>query len=120
MVVCRNVPKNQSPEKIMRAVWYEKTGSAHAVLMLGEPPTPQPAPGELRIRLAASGVNLADCNRRAGTSPMDAPLAVQLARWGGARVIATVGTFPLGDTAAVHKAVEAGGKRGTVVVTIGW
>src|SRR6202165_964591 len=84
----------------MRAVWYERTGRADEVLIVGEQPTPQPGPGEVRIRLAASGINPADCNRRAGNSPMEVPLviyAVQLARWGGARVIATVGTHHAED-----------------------
>jgi NADPH2:quinone reductase len=38
------------------------------VLQLGERPVPQPAPGEVRIRLLASGVNPADIYRRAGTN----------------------------------------------------
>jgi NADPH2:quinone reductase len=60
----------------MRAVWYEKPGPADEVLIFGEQPTPQAAPGELRIMLAASGVNPADCNRRSGQSPMEAPLVI--------------------------------------------
>jgi NADPH2:quinone reductase len=50
----------------MRAVWYERTGPAHAVLEHGEMPRPEPGPGEVRVRLAASGVNPSDCNRRGG------------------------------------------------------
>jgi NADPH2:quinone reductase len=52
----------------MRAVWYERTGPAAEVLRLGERPTPEPAPGEVRVRLHASGVNPADTYRRAGTA----------------------------------------------------
>src|ERR1700737_3563153 len=48
----------------MKAVWYERTG---AVLTVGEMPTPQAGPGEVRVRLEASGVNPADVGRRAGS-----------------------------------------------------
>lgn len=52
----------------MRAVWYDRHGPAAEVLQLGERPDPLPKPGELRVRLHASGVNPADTYRRAGTS----------------------------------------------------
>jgi NADPH2:quinone reductase len=52
----------------MRAVWYDRHGPAAEVLQIGERPDPVPAPGEVRIRLMASGVNPADTYRRAGTS----------------------------------------------------
>jgi NADPH:quinone reductase len=51
----------------VRAVWYERTGPAAEVLTFGEMPTPVAGPGEVRIRLEASGVNPADTYRRAGT-----------------------------------------------------
>ena len=50
----------------MKAVWYERTGAAPTVLTVGEMPTPDAAPGEVRIRLEASGVNPADVGRRGG------------------------------------------------------
>ena len=50
----------------MKAIWYDRQGSAAEVLQLGEMPTPQAGSGELRVRLHASGVNPSDCNRRAG------------------------------------------------------
>ena len=50
----------------MKAIWYDKQGRAEEVLEFGDLPTPQPAPGEVRVRLHASGVNPADANRRAG------------------------------------------------------
>src|SRR5271170_2532010 len=51
----------------MKAVWYERTGAAPTVLTVGEMPTPLAGPGEVRIRLEASGVNPADVGRRAGS-----------------------------------------------------
>ena len=50
----------------MKAVWYERTGAAPDVLTYGEMPTPVVGPGEVRVRLEASGVNPADVGRRAG------------------------------------------------------
>jgi NADPH:quinone reductase len=55
----------------MRAAWYEKQGSAKDVLTLGEMPDPHPAAGEVRIRIAASGINPGDIKKR----PSDLPSA---------------------------------------------
>jgi hypothetical protein len=52
--------RHRRVEKPMRAVWYERTGPADAVLTVGEQPTPQAGPGQVRVRLGASGVNPAD------------------------------------------------------------
>jgi NADPH2:quinone reductase len=60
----------------MRAVWYERHGAPYEVLVLGEMATPEPGPGEMRVRLAASGVNPADCYRRQGPGPMEFPRVV--------------------------------------------
>jgi NADPH:quinone reductase len=51
----------------MKAVWYERTGPAPEVLTFGEMPTPVAGPGEVRVRLEASGVNPADVTRRGGS-----------------------------------------------------
>jgi len=51
----------------MKAVWYERTGPATEVLTFGEMPTPVAGPGEVRVRLEASGVNPSDAARRGGT-----------------------------------------------------
>jgi NADPH2:quinone reductase len=51
----------------MKAVWYERTGAAVDVLNLGDIATPVAGPGEVRVRLEASGVNPADVGRRAGS-----------------------------------------------------
>jgi NADPH2:quinone reductase len=51
----------------MKAVWYERTGAAADVLSFGDMPTPVAGPGEVRVRLEASGVNPADVGRRSGS-----------------------------------------------------
>src|ERR1700710_1651971 len=51
----------------MKAVWYERTSAAPDVLTYGDMPAPVAAPGEVRVKLEASGVNPADAGRRAGS-----------------------------------------------------
>jgi NADPH:quinone reductase len=51
----------------VKAVWYERTGAAPDVLTFGEMPTPVAGPGEVRVRLEASGINPSDAGRRAGS-----------------------------------------------------
>jgi NADPH2:quinone reductase len=50
----------------MRAAYYERNGSAREVLRVGEVNTPQAGPGEVRVKLAASGVNPSDVKSRQG------------------------------------------------------
>jgi NADPH2:quinone reductase len=50
----------------MRAAYYEQNGPAHAVLKLGEVEMSRPGPGEVRIKLATSGVNPSDVKARSG------------------------------------------------------
>jgi NADPH2:quinone reductase len=52
----------------MRAAYYEQNGPANAVLKLGEVDTPRPGPGEVRVKLATSGVNPSDVKARSGTT----------------------------------------------------
>jgi NADPH:quinone reductase len=52
----------------MRAAFYEQNGSAREVLRLGEVETPHPGRGEVRVRLATSGVNPSDVKARSGTT----------------------------------------------------
>ena len=48
----------------MKAAWYEGQGAPADVLVVGEMPTPEPGPGEVRIRVAASGINPGDVKKR--------------------------------------------------------
>jgi len=50
----------------MRAAWYESQGTASEVLRVGELPTPEAGAGEVRVRLAYSGVNPGDTKKRRG------------------------------------------------------
>ena len=44
----------------MKAAWYERNGAARDVLVVGEMPKPLPGPGEVLVRVHASGVNPSD------------------------------------------------------------
>ena len=74
----------------MRAIWYDRQGSAREVLTAGELPTPTPAQGEALVRLLASGVNPADTYMRRGEAgPMPYPRIVTHSD--GAGVVEAVG-----------------------------
>src|SRR6266487_2063334 len=53
-------------EASTRAAYYEANGAAGNVLRVAELETPQPGRGEVRVRLAASGVNPSDVKSRTG------------------------------------------------------
>lgn len=55
----------------MRQVWITRHGPPD-VLQVKEAPDPSPKPGEVRVRVAAAGVNFADTSARIGLYP-DAP-----------------------------------------------
>ena len=52
----------------MQAACYGRNGAAREVLTVGEVQTPQPGPGEVRVKLAASGVNPSDVKSRQGST----------------------------------------------------
>jgi NADPH2:quinone reductase len=52
----------------MHAAYYEKNGPAREVLRVGEVETGTPGAGEVRVRLATSGVNPSDVKSRAGVN----------------------------------------------------
>jgi len=52
----------------MKVAYYEANGSAREVLRVADVETPQPGPGEVRVKLATSGVNPSDVKSRQGTA----------------------------------------------------
>jgi len=52
----------------MKAVCYERNGAAREVLKVCDVATPQPGAGEVRVKLAASGVNPSDVKSRQGAT----------------------------------------------------
>lgn len=56
----------------MRAATFSKTGPARDVFAVIDVPLPEPGPGEVRVRIATSGVNPSDVKRR-GAAPAGKP-----------------------------------------------
>lgn len=73
----------------MRAAMYRKLGDS-SVLSVEEVPTPEPGPGEVRVRIACSGVNPTDWKRRSGGGA-EPPEDFQVPHQDGAGVVDAVG-----------------------------
>src|SRR5579872_4894044 len=56
----------------MKAVYIEQTGGPE-VMRFGDRPAPEPAKGEVLVRLAYSGVNFTDLNARSGINKVPVP-----------------------------------------------
>ncbi|MGB0696167.1 MAG: NADPH:quinone reductase [Rhodospirillaceae bacterium] len=77
----------------MRAITYDRFGTASEVLTLEELPTPSPQAGEVLVRLHSSGVNPSDIRARAGGRPgvTEPPFPKIIPHSDGAGVIEAVG-----------------------------
>ncbi|WP_269584961.1 NADPH:quinone reductase [Roseibium sp. Sym1] len=77
----------------MRAITYDRFGPAGEVLTLEDLPTPDPAAGEVLVRLSTSGVNPSDIRARAGGRPgvTEPPFPKIIPHSDGAGVIEAVG-----------------------------
>jgi len=74
----------------MRAAVFDSHGPAHEVLRVEEIDRPEPGPGEVRVRIAASGVNPTDWKARSGATPR--PIGdFQIPNQDGAGVIDALG-----------------------------
>lgn len=75
----------------MRAAWFERFGKARDVLQTGELPDPEPAAGEVLVRLRTSGINPSDVKKRAGSFPNLLDGGLVIPHSDGAGVIEAVG-----------------------------
>jgi NADPH:quinone reductase len=75
----------------MKAALYEAPGPAREVLKVTEVERPEPGPGEVRVRVHASGVNPTDVKARSGATPRPVD-GFQIPHHDGAGVIDAVGT----------------------------
>jgi NADPH2:quinone reductase len=75
----------------MKAAWYEKKGAAREVLRVGDRPDPQPAAGEVRVRIRMSAVNPSDTKSRGGLRVKEMPFPVVVPHQDGAGEIDAVG-----------------------------
>lgn len=74
----------------MKAALYRQTGSASDVLTVEEVERPEPGPGEVRVRVHASGVNPTDWKSRSGATARPIQ-GFQIPHHDGAGVIDAVG-----------------------------
>lgn len=74
----------------MRAAVYDRTGTARDVLRVIDVTRPEPRPGEVRVRLAVSGVNPTDVKARSGAVPRPIE-GFQIPHQDGAGVIDALG-----------------------------
>ncbi|MEB2313106.1 MAG: medium chain dehydrogenase/reductase family protein [Sorangiineae bacterium] len=75
--------------RLMRAIWVTRHGDGR-VLEVREAADPEPAPGEVRVRVAAAGLNFAEVMARQGLYP-DAPKPPCVVGYEGAGVIDALG-----------------------------
>jgi NADPH2:quinone reductase len=74
----------------VRAVVYDHSGPAAEVLRVADVERPEPGPGEVRVRVHASGINPTDVKIRAGVTPRPID-GFQIPHHDGAGVIDAVG-----------------------------
>jgi NADPH:quinone reductase len=75
----------------MKAAWYETQGAAREVLVVGEMPDREPGPGEVRIRVTASGINPGDVKKRQDAFGYGMPYPRIIPHSDGAGIIDRVG-----------------------------
>ncbi|HEY0601689.1 MAG TPA: NADPH:quinone reductase [Herpetosiphonaceae bacterium] len=75
----------------MKAAWYEQQGAAQDVLVVGEMDDPQPEAGEVRIRVAASGINPGDVKKRQNAFGYGMPFPRIIPHSDGAGTVDAVG-----------------------------
>ncbi len=75
----------------MRAAFYERAGAAREVLTIGDLPTPEAGPGEVRVKVAWSAVNPSDVKSRAAVRSKTLPFPRIVPHSDGAGVIDQVG-----------------------------
>lgn len=75
----------------MLAATYRRVGQAREVLSIEQIETPSPGPGEVRVKLATSGVNPSDVKSRAGVRSKVLPFPLIVPHSDGAGVIDQVG-----------------------------
>ena len=75
----------------MQAMVYDRTGPAREVLRPASLPTPEPGVGEVRVRLAWSGVNPSDVKARAGARTKTLPFPLVIPHSDGSGEIDAVG-----------------------------
>lgn len=100
----------------MKAVFYTSQGPAHDVLTVGELPDPEPGYGEVRVRIAISGLNPTDIKTRSGFAGAPMPFPRIVPHQDGSGIIDRVGVgvdeSRLGEQVWIYEA-QTGRASGT-------
>ena len=84
----------------MKAVFIEQPGDARA-LRYGDFPKPEPAPGQVLVKIAAAGVNFIDTYHRSGLYKLPLPAVLGMEGAGTVEELGQgVGGFKVGDSVA--------------------
>lgn len=75
----------------MKAAWFETFGPAEETIVIGEQPTPTAGPGEVLVKMKATGVNPSDVKKRAGAFPNLLDNGLVIPHSDGAGIIEAVG-----------------------------
>ncbi len=75
----------------MRAAYFDRQGAASEVLTVGELPDPEPAAGEVRVKVTVSGLNPSDVKTRTGFAGVPMPFPRIIPHQDGAGIIDKVG-----------------------------
>lgn len=91
---------------MMKAVAIEQFGGPEAMQII-DAPVPQPAAGEVRVRLQVIGVNLIDTYHRSGLYPMPLPTRIGVEGAGEIEAVGDGVDLPLGQRVAFTMALGA-------------
>ena len=75
----------------MKAAWYEQQGPSSEILVIGDMPDPEPGTGEVRIRVAVSGINPGDVKKRQDAFDLGMPYPRVIPHSDGAGTIDRIG-----------------------------
>jgi NADPH:quinone reductase-like Zn-dependent oxidoreductase len=78
-------------DRQMKAAYYDRQGQAEDVLKVGELPDPEPGHGQVRVKVAVSGLNPTDLKTRVGFNGVPMPFSRIVPHQDGAGVIDQVG-----------------------------
>jgi len=99
----------------MKAAVYRETGPS-SVLAVEEMPTPEPGPGQVRVRIACSGVNPTDWKSRSGATGQG-PEGAQVPHHDGSGVVDALGDgvsgISKGQRVWIYLAAALGNRFGT-------
>src|SRR5580700_11382078 len=97
MIRSEEARKVRRDSKKMKAAWYERQGAARNVLIVGQMDDPHPGSGEVRGRVAFSGVNPGDVKKREDAFGVGMPFPHVIPHSDGSGTVDAVGDGVSGE-----------------------